>query len=540
MEYFKDCPDEIEKILNSIDSERLRYVRIPKVKIRNSITRTQQTIKDIFIIAAGPYASKPYILESIVSGDKCYISHLDVTHCNVDGDCGRWVVDKYELYIKDFCNPVTQAHLWNRGKDVAPILAGNLMEQNKNDAYRTCSSVDIDKKVAPAHYIDTGLLIKSDATFTQYVTRCQDFNRTTIEQKRKLRVASSELRNNPDKCYCAYVEYKPNDSRVKEGVIPKSLLSQGNIFPCDYYQTYDSKDIDKEVDENECVQDVDVGCLGCGSATTQIVDQLSRLSYFQSYLLLDDDIIEAKNLRNQTYTRLDINDTKVVALRSIIQRVNGASQIFLARTRIENYPDIINMRFKYLISGFDNIEARKYVLEQIKSGKIKTKYLIDARYNSLDASLYMVDVTNKSELDYYEELLLSDEKLFKENEELSSRPIKELSDKDIISYLEEHQVFENNCSGMIQAMGLEGFSCSYGRCGAESCRKCWIEAIRESNTTLRVSYNSCVEQNIIHIYKLVSSWVTSNIVSIETDNKKLFSHVELTAQPLPKAIVIKK
>ena len=51
---------------------------------------------------------------------------------------------------------------------------------------------------------------------------------------------------------------------------------------------------------------------------------------------------------------------------------------------------------------------------------------------------------------------------------------------------------------------------------------------------------TCVSENLIHIYKLTSAWVVSNIRAIESGEGKQFTHVDITVDPIPNAIVMRK
>lgn len=545
--------NKIQEILEQWQaSSEIKYCKVNSVKMRNKVTRCQNLVKDIFFVAFGNNSDKPAIVCGIYdfTDDTQYISHRDITHWNTCPDLNSWTFTvgerQYKLLYRKFCNPVLNKHIMDNPDRASKILKGNLMEGNPNDRWRTPNSVDASVKALPLYDNRTNQLIKNSAGldafyFTQYERP------TDIERLREFNRMCQNLKDDHELRYCYYGRSNSYNPTFTRGLIKREDISSGKYVVSEYYKSYSYRDVGEITEVPR--QEFDVACVGCGSAGSNILDQLIRLNYFiKGYLLVDFDTVEAKNLRNQLYTRTSVGNYKTTALKDILREIRNVN--ILVQNKLYEEVSFRDYKFEYLISGFDSIECRLGLFDKIIKGEIESKYLIDARYKDLDASLFMVDLANEEEVKYYHKLLLQDLEEFNKNK-IEYYPATEWDEEALQRLDEETSLFSCGCASVGRTVTGESRNIceQQNHCQtAEGCRsrECF-EAIKsffvQHNFELPAKYkqeNSCLAENIIHIYKLVSSWVTANIRSIETDEKKLFTHVDITADPLPRAIVLRK
>lgn len=336
--------------------------------------------------------------------------------------------------------------------------------------------------------------------------------------------------------------------------------------------------------------------LGLGSAGSGLIDQLVRTNLVQDMTLVDFDTIEAKNLRNQIYTQGSIGSAKTTGTQKIIQTIAPTIKTHLqnALFKPEKFKRI---KSRYLMTGFDNLESRKVVLNAIKDGTTKTDYLIDTRYDGLNASVFLVNTSNEDQLAYYESIL---------DEAISSIPdTKSLyttndTDKDQIinacEWLVKNIAIPGGCfniqdickrspayTEVTENTSRKWRPCERGECPSSNCSgqacvkllapqilRCLLDneqLIKLINDKLQTSLTvegvnsllpeiiehqtkqeqevaavTCTDWNIIHIYKYASSFLTSAIIALEDDNnpRQLFTHIECTVDPLPNSMILKR
>ena len=542
---YKIDNEMVEKILKEYQDEgRLKYVKINSVKIRNNLTRCQNLVRDIFMFATSENSSKPYTVIAIKRGDT-YISHFDITHWNMGPEIESYYIGDDVIYYRPFCNPVLQAHIWRNPETASKILKGNLMEGNPNDRYRTPDSVDQDKKCPPLYYTDY-TLIKNKDTLKQFFSKCK----SGLIDKDKSYVFNDlqealEADHNLVYCYCAPLNELRLSSWERRAINKNDIGTKWIVS--DYYRQYDYRDIGEPVAIEP--DHIDVACVGCGSAGANIMEQVGRLNYFKDYLLVDFDNIEHKNLRNQPYNMGDISAPKVTALKSKLCYINEQYNI---RAERKKYEEVFWTQYKskYIISGFDTIVCRLGLLKKVMEGQIKTEYIIDARYDGLNASLFFIDTSDEQQMKYYYDLLVADGEEFEKNKELSAS---EWTIEALKKYCTDKDIVFSECAQFARQLGIgngETVCISNNTspdgttlgCRSDACWNCLMKAVQDAEFPMPREYkeSTCIAENIIHIYKLVSSWVVANIRSIETDNKKLFTHVEITTEPLPNAMILRK
>lgn len=280
---------------------KIRYSYVDKVKIRNRFTREEQVLKDVYFIATSNNSCKPSCVMGLKSGDNTYMLHDDITHWNMCESLGTMTFGNDIFIVRTFCNTVLCCHIWEDPDAASKFLKGNLMEGNPNDRYRTPDSTEVDKRVPPI--ITTAGYLKKDATFEQVVLRRINTSEKSRNDLIKLRDLKNKLTDG--KVYAYVANAQEINPEFTFDIVDKKDIESGKLLVSEYYKQYESKDVEEigEIPKEE----IDIGCIGCGSAGANIMEQLNRTEYFRKYLLLDYDTIEAKNLRNQPYSRFDVS-----------------------------------------------------------------------------------------------------------------------------------------------------------------------------------------------------------------------------------------
>lgn len=540
--YERDTEGFVAKALEELQEKGLiKYVHIDSIKVRNKVTRKQEVVRDIYFVANGATSDKIWFIcgarKANEKSEVFKIIHPDFNHTNMQPGYEAKVIDNYCLLFRLFCNPVDMCRLWERPEDMKYIIKGNLLEGNPNDSWRIPNSVDMDVKV-PLLYLDNGNKLISKATLRQVFTRVEIPDQETTETTARYKAFCDKLIKDHSLRYAPVVDGH-NTFSFNYQLLKEEDISNPRYWVSNYYRIYSYRDIG-ELPEIP-ITEIDVGVFGCGSAGSAIISQMRRLTYFSSVMLVDPDRVEFKNLRNQIYVRSDVHLSKVDACaRHIVNLncVNGidSNNVTYNQSMFQRLDFLPYKKFKYLVSGFDSFEARTELLEYIKTGKVKTKYLIDTRYDDLTSSLFFIDCEDKSQLEYYEEVLLQDKQEYKpvvENKEWTPELVDEL--------FYQYRIVEGQCSATGNSFGIAP-SCPVNyECGSPECRANWLEKLKKTNaSTSKVEPNSCLAQNFIHIYTLTASWVISIIRAIETNNIKTLTHVELGIDPVPQAMVLRK
>ena len=213
-----------------------------------------------------------------------------------------------------------------------------------------------------------------------------------------------------------------------------------------------------------------------------------------------------------------------------------------------------------MFAAFDSIEARINLIKTLAEKKSKVEYLIDTRYDDLTASVFVINMKDQEQLDYYMNGLEADAKAFeKENEK---NKIKD--EKDFIKYLEQCNAFTNNCgstktelvklvtninhppSSIIDSeIPCPSSTNIDDNCKGTKCQASFIAFYNKHKEILNNSLelkkeSSCIRQNFIDIYHYASSFVFAAIREIESGKEKPFTHIDVTTDPLPKSLLLRK
>lgn len=547
---------KVEEVLNlAVEKQNIKYCKVDKIKLRNKWTKRQNTVKDLFFVATKEASCNPMFVTSVRIKDTIYILHRDLTHYNMSYTKGTFNVDStHEIIYENFCNTVKMAHLWKDPDTASKLLKGNLLEGNPNDSYRNIDSVEADRRVPPL-FDDFTSFMPNTATLEQIITRRRFPAEATEDYTKKdiIRVHKA-LKEDKDMCYAYVANNEEGENEYTYRLVKRQDIDNGKYDVSSYYRIYTAEDIDENV--NFSLIEKDLCVIGLGSAGGGILEQLCKMKYIKTYMLIDFDIVEERNLRNQPYRYQDIGNPKANAILRYIEQFgvgNNKPNIQVKPTKYQD-AELSIYKFKYIVSGFDNLECRIDILNKIKSGDIHTEYLIDARYEGLDSSLFVVKTDNNEEMEYYEKLLLADKAEFDRIE--SEREHIYTWTADDVTASGWKRKCQSGCVNVRKELGYPDAPmgnywnvCDYIEhrrngdrnyyCGSEECVECIRRALEEKHIE-NTTNAGCMAQNIIHIYKMTSAWVMSAFRSIETDGKKYFTHVDITVDPIPNAVVLKK
>lgn len=510
---------------------------------------------------------------------------VNFAHPNLTDGAGTAIFNEFELLepvdgykkghifnnikLRHFCNPVVQCQLYDEPELIANIVSMQLEEPNPSNAYSD-SNKEFETYVYPSR---KDKVIKCSSCHS--VIKSSDDNKIGM------------ILGLCPHCFSRLLKTQPHIIRERmltTGHYAK-LLNQGvykhlknKPRKLEKYSTYYPIINMDEVDINNLIpiESVDLLLLGCGSAGSNIIDQLSRTTMINSYYLIDFDTIERKNLRNQTYIENQIGYNKVSALANNITSIKCDSNVqgYHGKFQEINYDFY---KFKYVVLAFDSIDTRYEAFLKIQSGEIKTDYIIDTRYKDLDCSIYFIDTSDEKQMSYYLECLLQDkETLNKSREEdykklLEQDKIEPFLTKDRLEYIwKASGAIYSGCSNIIHRLTSDDI-CFSSMCASNSCInglyevlknksvKEILEAISEckhlggeyvtkiilelpelkpSDVPTMLDQNSCYHNNIIDVYKFASCFVTSSIREIFSNRPKQFTHVEINTSGIPKAMVI--
>lgn len=537
--------NKVREILTELQNDnKIKFCEVESVKVRNPVSKVQQMARNLFFVSTGRNSNKPLFVVAIKFRDnKIYLAHRDFTHWNMNPDCSNYYVGDITIIYRSFCNPVLQSHIWENPDRASKILKGNLMEGNPNDRYRTPDSVDL---LWRARYLTdvNGNIIKRSVGLDMFYLGTTIDN-VDVDRARAYINICKKLEADHELVFGYVAMANTIDLDFFKQLVKKSDITSGKYIASEYYKLYSFKDVGNitEIPKRE----YSIACAGCGSAGTGILDQVIRLNYFDGkpMVLIDFDKVEDKNLRNQFYRRVHRGKDKTYSARDILQSIRPLT-IEAFYGKYEDYSWSLG-KYDYVISGFDSIECRLGLLDKVISGEIETKYLIDARYDGLESSLFMVDTSNESEMKYYEKLLKQDLEEFKAvPQQLDSN---EWTIESVEKYGNDTELFARNCSQIASMVGgreenicwqIEGH---YLDCNSSRCKECVLKYFQKHNFPMDRKYavqTTCVSENLIHIYKLTSAWVVSNIRAIESGEGKQFTHVDITVDPIPNAIVMRK
>ena len=542
----KELMDEIVEKFNKKFKDNYKIVYVDKTYWTNVITKRKGTINDLYFFGALNNSGKPVCITKFVLNGKVYKLHDLLNHVNLSQDeeiinigHGFNVClnsnEKVTFYGQSFCNPITRHHVYTN-PHIDKILKGQLMGQNSDSPMqyvRQCCNEGQDEQITD----ERGRLIKARATCLELITKLSGnyISRNLLTTQNKLRELL--LPQNENECM---VKLRRNSYYT---AIKKSNLHLFENELSSYYPVIEFEQIKNILDELPKTE-VDFTVIGLGSAGTGVLDQVGRSTYFNKFMLIDFDRVEGKNLRNQWYRACHISQTKTSASRDVLKNINpNPTEIMEFTSRFESVV-LNNVKSKYVVSGFDNLECRLKLLDYVTSGKFEVDYLIDLRYLDYECSIYFVDLKDENQVKYYRNLLESDIEEFKESDKTNYVQTKE----QLEQYWIGHSLHIRGCLHKLHEFFGES-TCNYqsnevgcGCCDRGCMNYLWscFERTQPKIPLSTETESSCVRQNFIDIYKYASSFVFAAIREIEGGNPKPFTHVEAQTDVLPTSMVVRK
>lgn len=564
MTIYYEMPDNIwNGVQRVINTRNGKIFLLDKTSWYNALTRTKQEVRNIPLWANSQTGDYPRAINTIrvqlvnekedKSTEDLYIFNEYYSHINLssskDDETFYSDSDVEKVYIEDgvfisslfiewqnVCAPIKMNHFYTKDlKELALIFKGQLMGQNSGSSFQNVCYVDNGKKDSQIKD-SNGMLIKKSAPIVQLLTRLPlDTLRNDTEAFRQywealcLPQSDDEVMIKPKERNCYVTVTKADlESRDPYGI--------SNYYPVITYQKI--KDLNLEFPR----QEMDLACLGLGSAGTGILDQIVRGTYINSYLLCDFDRVEEKNLRNQWYTNGDKGCSKTYA--SEIKLKNQTPRELTIKTKDTKFQEakLDSYKFKYMISGFDSISARQELLDYIKQGIVETSYLIDVRYDDLNASIYFIDTADTVQMDYYEQCLKEDGEAFDKSQKYVT------TWEEFFEILKKEDTFTHNClESKMKYLGVTHTECKLGTsCAGSVCQAYWKQQFEEHAEKIKamkipaLEESSCIKQNFIDIYKYSSTFVFAAIREIEDGNAKPFTHIEAQTSVVPNHMILKK
>lgn len=538
------------KVKKAIDEQYKSHklVYVGTAKWTNALTKQEEKVSGIYILGFES-SWKPVIINRITLRDNEdtteYVMNDWLCHTNICDEESSYrmllMIDgkAYEatLYGQNFCNPLTADHVFNGDEeDTKGMIRVNLISQNFNDPYCTPRSVQNSEfdKILEYDITRNNSPIEMLTGYPAY--RLNQLEQTELNEmfRRLLEINEKEIYTKP-KYENAYVKIDKNEYR-------RNRDKYSNYYPAYNYNQIQALGLELPK------ENYDIGMFGLGSAGTAILDQLCRSNWIKKVYLCDFDTVENKNLINQWYTNNDITDNKAYAcakkLQSMARTINNIATSFEYKVDQMRFEDTKykERKFKYVVSGFDSIAARELLFNEVKNNELETQYLIDCRYLDLAGSVYIIDTSDKDQMDFYEQNLLADKELLEQKLE------KAKMNKDQFHEWFRKMKEEYSCGYLIREYFRDQQDEITNNCCNHSCRELdceeeFYKAYLESYPNKKIhSENTCVKQNYIDIYKYIGAIVFGTIRKIEDEQPKPFTLLEAQTdvKGLPNYMIVKE
>lgn len=131
---------------------------------------------------------------------------------------------------------------------------------------------------------------------------------------------------------------------------------------------------------------------GAGGIGSHLAFQLARTG--ANILIADMDIVGEENLAGQLYGKEDIDQTKVRAIATVIERLCGNATVSPMNTEITDDPDASWRAFvqasDIVCVGFDNLQARRLIYEEWKAYGKDVSVFVDGRLAAESGQVFVV------------------------------------------------------------------------------------------------------------------------------------------------------
>jgi adenylyltransferase/sulfurtransferase len=148
-----------------------------------------------------------------------------------------------------------------------------------------------------------------------------------------------------------------------------------------------------------------VGAGGIGSPT---ILGLARLG-IPKLQVWDDDIVELRNITNQSYVDYDISEEKAQAISDHAKSVSDHLDIDTQCRRVD---DTTLFTGDIVVSAVDSMKSRRIIFDAVKRSP-SIKYLIDGRLGGQLIQCYNINMRDKKHVDWYssEDVLFTDSEM---------------------------------------------------------------------------------------------------------------------------------
>lgn len=559
----KESLEFFNKMKEALDDEHenIKLAYVDTITVKNVITKKNMVMNDIYFVAKDN-GSIIYFVRSIqdVKENKLYIIHNDLEHVNISDSYGTYtrkltidgVTSDYVFNIAPFCNPITGHSLYNNTDTYTKLLKGFLYQQNHNSRYRRPQFIDIEGVFCRFIGRNDETILPKQVTPIVAVARLRPDNISDpVKYLENLREIASQMKDDDVFAYTSYIDGFANEYRIVTQQQLEEYNERGFNARVRISKDYPifTKDDLKNVTTDIPLTEKDCLFIGLGSANSGIITSLGRSLYMgEQITLIDPDIIEEKNLRNQLYRTSDLRRYKSDAMYDLIKLMSSERrEIDKYRMEFQQVP-LAYRKYKYIFCGLDTIKTRQELLDQILKGNINGDYLIDTRYFDQTSSIYFIDLNDKEQVDYYKYNLDVDGDILSK-EVANKMPLSKERINQIIP-----EMIRNRCAfyatTLIRPNIDDKSEVGYGEdnlcgsmtrrgwlCGCADCRA----FIQKSLEQVRIpSQSTCLKQNIIGIYNYTGAYVYQIIKTIEDYNKKVATHVELACETVPQSMIIRK
>lgn len=444
------------------------------------------------------------------------VSVLDyLYHANISRYQSDFWGNKNVYYARHFCtnnfNPMRLSEfVYNLELNIATVKL-LLPVQNPSSAYQSpTESMDmttLDKSVQGLEY--------KKQNFIKLVTESRNPDRDRI------------ARLNMSEGY--YVKYTTNEyySYLKT---KDELVSMCHTLPMSkYYKVIPAKVLGKLLED--MVFDYDIISIGCGSSGSNVMWQLSKTKMVDSFMLLDKDNITERNLRNTTYNNDNCWNNKSGCLTKIVYKSLG----FTPFRKVDEYNSWLEDLFAkfnttYLFSGVDKLTLRKELFEK---ENIKWRYFIDAGYQGLSSSIYIIDREDEEQMEYYKNYLDNSIKTYVEDIIPDVANVGYYGWDRTIRYLKKYNPKFDMCRSRFTKHSDKWFKEVWSSVPLKEKEKVLCNVSQERQT--------CQSPNIIDIYTITSGIIVGAIREIYNGNTKPFTHLEVdTSTGIPLTMVVRK
>lgn len=181
--------------------------------------------------------------------------------------------------------------------------------------------------------------------------------------------------------------------------------------------------------------DYNIFIIGCGATGSNLTMQLSQLAYSQKnineIILIDGDIVETKNFRNQKFSKKDVNHSKAQALAKRYKLLCNISYIDKYLKAPEELVDLLincHDTTNIIVSCVDNNKCRRI--------------LNDVFYNEKIDKVIYIDVGNGSGNNRFGQMVIG----AKENGKVCSNPVSSYYPEILIEDMDEKEIEDFSCS----------------------------------------------------------------------------------------------